>query len=65
MHLPKIGDNLEVYFEGEVNEVLIDGIGFSEGCHVVEYYQVTVDPEGDPFYAELYVEDMDKFWNFC
>jgi hypothetical protein len=65
MHLPKIGDDLEVYFEGEVNEVRIEAIGLFEEPNAVEYYEVTVDPNGVPFHAELYVEDMGKFWNFC
>ena len=60
---PKIGDTINVEFEGEVFPCYIQAIGLYDGGGV-EYLEVLTNPgQGDDeFYAELYIEDMGRDW---
>jgi hypothetical protein len=58
MHSPKIGDKFLVKFDDVVDSVRVIAIGEYDGGGI-EYLEVIVNED---FYAELYIEDMDRDW---
>ena len=57
---PKIGDTFKVQFDDVVDAVQVTGLGLFDGGGI-EYLEVIVNND---FYAELYIEDMDRDWSF-
>jgi hypothetical protein len=57
---PKIGDTFKVQLDDVVDAVRVTGLGLFDGGGI-EYLEVIVNND---FYAELYIEDMDRDWSF-
>jgi hypothetical protein len=55
-----VGDKFKVKFDDVVDAVTVTGLGLFDGGGL-EYIEVIVN---DDFYAELYIEDMDRDWSF-
>jgi hypothetical protein len=55
-----VGDKFKVQFDDVVDAVTVTGLGLFDGGGL-EYIEVIVN---DDFYAELYIEDMDRDWSF-
>jgi hypothetical protein len=55
--LPKIGETIIVEFEGEAEPCYVQAISD-------EHIEVLINPDqgDDEFYAELYLEDMNRSW---
>jgi hypothetical protein len=60
MHKIIVGDAFKVQFDDVVDAVRVTGLGLFDGGGL-EYLEVIVNED---FYAELYIEDMDRDWSF-